>query len=43
MRTIDAYTHFFPKRYFDELPFLSPADKRLIMGEAMCKWLNWPL
>jgi predicted TIM-barrel fold metal-dependent hydrolase len=29
--------------YFDELPFLGEGDRRLIMGEAMCNWLNWPL
>lgn len=23
------------------IPWLTSADKRLIMGEAVCKWLNW--
>lgn len=31
-------THF-----TEELPFLSEDDKRLIMGEAFCKWVGWKL
>jgi L-fuconolactonase len=27
--------------FTEELSFLSPRDKELIMGEAMCRWLNW--
>ena len=26
-----------------ELNFLSDKDRRLIMGEAICKWIGWPL
>src|SRR5690606_1229314 len=31
-------THF-----TEELPFLSEAERKLIMGEALCKWLGWPI
>jgi predicted TIM-barrel fold metal-dependent hydrolase len=31
-------THF-----TDELPFLGAADLALIMGGALCKWLDWPM
>lgn len=26
-----------------ELPWLSERDKELIMGRALCTWLDWPL
>ena len=25
-----------------DMPFLSDAEKRLILGEALCSWLRWP-
>ena len=28
--------------FTEELPFLSEADKRLIMGQGICDWLGWP-
>ena len=28
--------------FTEELPWLSDNDKRLIMGHAICKWLDWP-
>lgn len=27
--------------YTEELPFLSESDKRMIMGEAFCRWVGW--
>ena len=27
--------------FTEELPFLSEADKRLVMGEALCAWWGW--
>ena len=27
--------------FTEELPFLSPADKDLVMGQALCDWLGW--
>jgi predicted TIM-barrel fold metal-dependent hydrolase len=29
--------------YTEELPWLSAADKELIMGRAVCEWLGWKL
>src|SRR5712692_4496753 len=29
--------------FTDELPWLSAADKELIMGRALCAWLDWKL
>ncbi len=29
--------------FTEELPWLSQRDKELIMGQAVCKWLAWPL
>ena len=29
--------------FTEELSFLSPADKELIMGKALCRWLGWNL
>jgi predicted TIM-barrel fold metal-dependent hydrolase len=29
--------------FTEELPWLSEADKELIMGRAVCDWLDWPL
>lgn len=26
-----------------ELPWLSEADKALIMGRALCRWIGWDL
>jgi predicted TIM-barrel fold metal-dependent hydrolase len=28
--------------FTDELAFLSPREKKLLMGRAICEWLNWP-
>ncbi len=27
--------------FTDELPFLSAADKDLVMGQALCDWIGW--
>jgi predicted TIM-barrel fold metal-dependent hydrolase len=27
--------------FTEELPFLTPADKDLVMGQALCDWLGW--
>jgi predicted TIM-barrel fold metal-dependent hydrolase len=29
--------------FTEELPWLTEADKELIMGRAVCAWLDWPL
>ena len=29
--------------FTEELPWLSPSDKELIMGRALCAWLGWKL
>ncbi len=29
--------------FTEELPWLSESDKELIMGRAICDWLDWPL
>jgi predicted TIM-barrel fold metal-dependent hydrolase len=29
--------------FTEELPWLSPRDKELIMGRALCTWLDWTL
>jgi L-fuconolactonase len=29
--------------FTEVLPFLSQSDKRLIMGAALCDWLDWPI
>ena len=29
--------------FTEGIPWLTTADKRLIMGEAVCRWLGWPL
>ena len=29
--------------FTEELPWLSDADKDLIMGRALCTWINWPV
>jgi hypothetical protein len=29
--------------FTEELPWLSEPDKDLIMGRALCTWLNWQL
>jgi predicted TIM-barrel fold metal-dependent hydrolase len=29
--------------FTEEMPWFTAADKELIMGEALCKWLDWPL
>lgn len=29
--------------FTEELPWLSEDDKELIMGRALCQWLDWPL
>ncbi|MFN8524197.1 MAG: amidohydrolase family protein [Chloroflexota bacterium] len=29
--------------YTEELPWLGEADKRLVMGQAVCDWLGWKL
>jgi predicted TIM-barrel fold metal-dependent hydrolase len=31
------------KLFTEELPWLSEPDKELIMGRAVCDWLDWPL
>jgi L-fuconolactonase len=28
--------------FTEELPFLSGADLRAVMGEALTRWLDWP-
>ena len=30
-------------QFTEELPWLSPADKELIMGRALCEWIGWKL
>jgi hypothetical protein len=27
--------------FTEELPWLTEADKRLVMGEALCAWWGW--
>jgi hypothetical protein len=29
--------------FTEELPWLPPEDKALIMGRALCEWLDWPV
>lgn len=29
--------------FTEELPWLSEDDKELIMGRALCQWLDWAL
>jgi predicted TIM-barrel fold metal-dependent hydrolase len=29
--------------FTEELPWLTPDDKALIMGRALCEWLGWPM
>jgi predicted TIM-barrel fold metal-dependent hydrolase len=29
--------------YTEEIPWLSPDDKRWIMGRSLCEWLEWPV
>jgi len=29
--------------FLEELEFLHEPDKRLVMGEALCAWLDWPI
>ena len=29
--------------FTEELPWLSEGDKELIMGQSLCKWIDWPL
>jgi predicted TIM-barrel fold metal-dependent hydrolase len=29
--------------FTEELPWLSESDKELVMGRALCTWLDWPL
>ncbi len=29
--------------FTEELPWLSGADKALVMGGALCRWIDWPL
>jgi hypothetical protein len=29
--------------FTEEIPWLTPKDKELIMGRALCRWLGWKL
>jgi hypothetical protein len=29
--------------FTEELPWLSDADRELIMGRALCTWIDWQL
>jgi hypothetical protein len=29
--------------FTEELPWLSESDKELIMGRALCEWLDWDI
>jgi hypothetical protein len=29
--------------FTEELPWLSESDKELIMGRALCNWIDWRL
>ena len=29
--------------FTEELPWLSEGDKEMIMGQSLCKWIDWPL
>jgi hypothetical protein len=29
--------------FTEELPFLSGSDKELVMGRALCEWIDWKL
>lgn len=31
------------RMFTEALPWLAPADQRLVMGEALCRWIGWDL
>ena len=38
LRTVPLFAHF-----TEEQPWLPEADKELIMGRALCDWIDWKL
>ena len=47
MLIVDAQIQSLGERYVfgppEELPWLKGRDLELVMGEAVCNWLGWPL